>query len=78
MNSLVSILSTLGNMTKEGQWRVRMAIIELFGELGKKFGKDDFTKHIQSIFLGYLQNTAAAVRAKGVEKSGELAKDFGE
>lgn len=33
-------------MTKEGQWRVRMAIIELFGELGKQIGKAEFTKHI--------------------------------
>jgi hypothetical protein len=65
-------------MTKEGQWRVRMAIIELFGELGKQIGKAEFTKHIQSIFLEYLLNTAAAVRQTGVEKSGELAKEFGE
>jgi hypothetical protein len=29
-------------MTKEGQWRVRMAVFELIGELSKLFSKEVF------------------------------------
>lgn len=47
-----------------------MAIFELFGELGIKFGEEVFCKMIEEPFMGYLNNTAAAVRVKGVEKSG--------
>lgn len=63
-------------MIDEGQWRVRVAVIHLLGELGKLFGKDLFNKNIEQVFIKYLTNTAAAVRVKGVEKSKELAKLF--
>lgn len=68
----------LTSLTKDGQWRVRMAIFELFGELGIKFGEEVFCKMIEEPFMGYLNNTAAAVRVKGVEKSGQLAEQFKE
>jgi serine/threonine-protein phosphatase 2A regulatory subunit A len=29
-------------MTKEAQWRVRMAVFELIGEMSKMFGKEVF------------------------------------
>lgn len=72
----VKFLNTLNNMTKDGQWRVRMSVFELLAELGLIFGKADFQKHIQVIFLGYLQNTAALVRQTGVKKSALLADEF--
>jgi serine/threonine-protein phosphatase 2A regulatory subunit A len=35
-------MTTLTNMTKEAQWRVRMAVFELIGEMSKMFGKETF------------------------------------
>jgi hypothetical protein len=63
-------------MTKDGQWRTRMLVFELIAELATTFGKDAYIKHLQSIFMGYLTNTAASVRNMGVAKSAELAKEF--
>jgi len=63
-------------MTRDAQWRVRMAIFELIGELSKLFGKELFIKHLESIFLSYLTNTAASVREMGIKKSRELAEKF--
>ena len=71
-----NFLSTMNNMTKDAQWRVRMAIIELIGDLSKYFGKDVFCKHLEPIFMTYLVNTAASVREMGILKSGELAEKF--
>jgi serine/threonine-protein phosphatase 2A regulatory subunit A len=56
------LLTTLSNMTKDGQWRVRMGVFELIADLAIIFGKDVFCKHLQSIFMQYLTNTAASVR----------------
>lgn len=53
-----------------------MAVFELIGELSKLFGKDIFTKHLESIFLSYLTNTAASVRDMGIKKSREIAEKF--
>ena len=53
-----------------------MAIFELIGELSKLFGKELFIKHLESIFLSYLTNTAASVREMGIKKSRELADKF--
>jgi len=63
------MLTTLGNMTKDGQWRVRMAVFDLIADLGMLYGKDAYKKHLHTIFIGYLNNTAASVRNKGVEKA---------
>ena len=41
-----SLLKTLTEMSKDGQWRVRMAVIELIAELGFIFGKDVFIKSL--------------------------------
>lgn len=60
-------------MTKDGQWRVRMSVFELIGDLGLIYGKESFVKYLQTLFMTYLHNTAASVRAMGVTKSGELA-----
>jgi len=40
------LLTTLENMTKDGQWRVRMGVFELIGELAVIFGKDIYCKHL--------------------------------
>jgi serine/threonine-protein phosphatase 2A regulatory subunit A len=69
-------LTTLSNMTKDAQWRVRMAVFELIGDLSKAFGREVFTKHLESIFLTYLTNTAASVREMGIKKSREIAEKF--
>ena len=53
-----------------------MAVFELVGELSKLFGKDVFQKHLESVFLSYLSNTAASVRETGVRKVKELADKF--
>ena len=55
-----------------------MAIFELIGDLSISFGLEMFTNKLEGIFFQYLTNTAASVRNKGVEKSGELAAAFGE
>ena len=69
-------LATLSNMTKDAQWRVRMSVFELIGELSKLFGKEVFIKSLESIFLTYMSNTAASVREMGIKKSRELAEKF--
>ena len=71
-----AFLTTISNMTKDAQWRVRMVVFELIGDLSKIFGKDVFVKHLESIFLTYLTNTAASVREMGIKKSRELADKF--
>jgi len=40
------LLTTLDNMTKDGQWRVRMGVFELIAELAVIFGKDSYVKHL--------------------------------
>ena len=74
IDALQGLIQQLETMTKDGQWRVRMTVFELIGDLGISFGKDVFQKHLQKIYLSYLENTAAGVRNMGVEKSVELAK----
>jgi len=63
-----SFLTILTNITKDAQWRVRMALIELVGDMAVKFGKDIFIKSLESIFMTYLTSTAAAVREMGILK----------
>lgn len=67
-------LNTLNNMTKDNQWRVRMAVYELLGKLGLIYGKAEFMKEVYDAFISYLTNTAAAVRSTGVKMSEKLAE----
>ena len=53
-----------------------MGVIELVGDLSLKFGKEVFVKHLESVFMNYLTNTAAAVREMGIFKLKEMAKQF--
>ena len=53
-----------------------MGIFELIADLAIIFGKDAFIKHLETIFMGYLTNTAASVRQMGIEKSALLAQNF--
>lgn len=69
-------LTTISNMTKDAQWRVRMGVFELIGDLSKMYGKEVFLKHLESIFLTYLTNTAASVREMGIKKSREIAEKY--
>lgn len=70
------MMTILAGMTKDGQWRVRMAVFELIGDLGLLYGKEIFVKNLQTIFMGYLTNTAASVRQMGIEKSAMLGQSF--
>ena len=70
-NTLLTILTT---MTKDAQWRVRMAIFELIAILSLEFGLEMFVNKLESIYFTYLTNTAASVRNMGVDKSGALAE----
>jgi len=38
------LLTTLANMTKDGQWRVRMGVFELIADLAIIFGKEVYCK----------------------------------
>lgn len=42
IDNLQTFIATLGNMTKDGQWRVRMVVFELLANLGVEFGKKVF------------------------------------
>lgn len=68
-----SFLTILSNTTKDPQWRVRMGVIELIGDLSIKFGKEVFIKSLESIFMQYLTNTAASVREMGISKVKQIA-----
>lgn len=72
-----SMTTNLTNLTKDAQWRVRMATVELIGAFSLAFGKDVFVSKIESIFMQYLTNTAASVREMGIEKAAEMAEKFG-
>ena len=62
------ILMALNNLTKDGQWRVRMTVIKLAAELAKLFGKEFYMKNLDSMFSTFLNDTAASVRETGIEK----------
>lgn len=71
-----SFITILTNITKDAQWRVRMALIELVGDMAIKFGKDTFIKSLESIFMSYLTSSAAAVREMGILKVKQMAINF--
>lgn len=72
-----ALIVLLQNATKDQHWRVRMAVFETVGDLGVKFGKDAFMKHLEPLFCSYQTNTAASVREMGIQKAEFLAKAFG-
>lgn len=53
-----------------------MSIFELIGNLSVTFGKEVFTKSLESTFMMYLTNPAASVRDMGIQKSAEIAAAF--
>jgi serine/threonine-protein phosphatase 2A regulatory subunit A len=71
-----SFLTILQNMTKDAQWRVRMGVIELVGDLSLKFGREIYMKSLEGIFMNYLTNPAASVREMGVSKVQSMAVLF--
>lgn len=46
-----ALLTILTTMTKDAQWRVRMAIFELIGEFSVAFGLDIFTRSLETIYF---------------------------
>jgi len=71
------LLTIFSNMTKDGNWRVRMSVFDLLADLAIQFGEQVYKSKLHSIFITYLNNTAAAVRHKGVEKLKEISSAFG-
>lgn len=71
-----SSLTILTNLTKDAQWRVRMAAIELIGDLSLEFGLEIYKSKLESIFMSYLDNSAASVREMAIVKVGHLAEQF--
>ena len=39
-----ALIATLTTMTKDAQWRVRMAVFELIGDLANQFGQEVFER----------------------------------
>lgn len=70
--------NALTTLTKDPQWRVKMATFELIGDIGfqRILDKDQFQNQVQEIFFTYLNNTAAEVRNTGVRKLEKLAEVF--
>jgi len=50
-----------------------MAVMELLADIGLLFGIDVFCDKLQTIFMDFLNNTAASVREMGIDKSALLA-----
>lgn len=71
-----SFITILQNLTKDSQWRVRMGAIELVGDLSLKFGREVYIKSLESVFMQYLTNPAAAVREMGVLKVQAMSSSF--
>jgi serine/threonine-protein phosphatase 2A regulatory subunit A len=67
-----TFITVLEGLTKDGQWRVRESVFSLIGDLGIGLGKDAFVKHLETMFLTYLTDTAASVRNAGIRKAKEL------
>ena len=70
-----NLVSQLSSLTKDSQWRVRMAIFEFIGIVGAEVGRETFNATLENIFFQYLDNNAASVRQMGVKKVGDLAND---
>ena len=62
-----AIMTILTSLLKDTQWRVRMATVEFIGHASVKFKKECYQKHFETLFIGYLTNSAAAVRVEGIK-----------
>ncbi len=71
-----TILMALQNLTKDTQWRVRMAVVQVTTDLAKQFGRDFYQKNLDPIFVSFLNDTAASVRNEGRERLKILATEF--
>lgn len=71
-----ALLMSLANLMKEPQWRVRMAVISLAAHISKEFGREFYTKNIETIFMLFLVDTASSVRESGVDMLQILAAEF--
>mmetsp|Transcript_22692 Transcript_22692/g.26050 ORF Transcript_22692/g.26050 Transcript_22692/m.26050 type:complete len:238 (+) Transcript_22692:1027-1740(+) len=71
-----SVISSLSQLTKDTQWRVRSAVYDLIADLGISLGKEPFHKNLKEIFFGFLTDTAASVRNEGIKKLGELSISY--
>lgn len=70
-----SILTSLSQLTKDTQWRVREAVYTLISDLLLKFGKSQAIDLVALLF-GFLEDTAAAVRSSTISKIKALADEF--
>ena len=72
-----SLIVIFTSLTQDAQWRVRMAVYELLGDLSISFGREIFMKSLEPLFISFLKNNAASVRDMGIDKTAELAQAFG-
>jgi len=62
-----AIVARMTELTKPPTgWRVRCETIKTIGELSLLFGKECYAKSFEEVFMGYLSNSAAAVRQEGI------------
>jgi hypothetical protein len=72
-----TFLTTITSMTKEEKWRVRYYTVELIGQLSIRFGREVYQKQFESVFIGFLTNSASAVREMGIVQAAAIGKKFG-
>jgi hypothetical protein len=70
-------LKQLDTLSKDSQWRVRMATIELVGDISVCVSKDTYFAKLHDIFIQFMTNSAAAVRDMGIQKVPLLMQKFG-
>ena len=68
-------MENLQKITKDSQWRVKMAAFEMIGDIVHEeiLNKDQFVDKLQDLFFSYLKNTAAEVRITGVRHLSKIA-----
>eukprot|EP00826_Nyctotherus_ovalis_P021570 TRINITY_DN16992_c0_g1_i1.p2 TRINITY_DN16992_c0_g1~~TRINITY_DN16992_c0_g1_i1.p2 ORF type:complete len:123 (-),score=30.46 TRINITY_DN16992_c0_g1_i1:353-721(-) len=71
-----NVTVSLEGLMKETKWRVRHAVIKLMASLAKEFGKDFYSKNVESIFIQFLTDNVSAVREAGIEQVKVLADTF--
>jgi hypothetical protein len=54
-----------------------MGTIELIGNLSVKFGREVYKNSFETIYMSYLNNTAAAVRETGILQAQYMGQKFG-
>lgn len=73
-----SILPSITELTLNGDWRVRLGIIEKFPALAKKFGVELFDNKLFNLCMASLEDTVADVRFSAASNLYVIANTFDE